>query len=315
MWRFLPARAARSAGSGGDCGLLGRRAGSRSTAARIPRALACFGVALLPLPGAARAETTLCTEIASVPVVITTQGAYCLRKHLSTGQGSGAAITVQTNNVTIDCNGYKLGGQAAGAGSTASGISALGRLNITVRNCSIRGFNRGISLRGVPGGGHQVIDNRLDFNLHYGIDVAGTGNLVQRNRVIGTGGKPDTQSGFGIFAEADVLDNTVEGVSPSAADAWPTGIVVSGAGSVARGNRVSGLVRKGTGLAMGIHVSGRSITVAENTVSAATTTGGYGIRGLSISGVQSTICQQNRIVRFSTAFGDCLDNYGNAEVP
>ena len=63
----------------------------------------------------ARAETVNCTAITSLPAVITVQGIYCFTGNLSTAITTGNAIEIQTNNVVLDLNGFKLGGLAAGA--------------------------------------------------------------------------------------------------------------------------------------------------------------------------------------------------------
>src|SRR4249919_995356 len=82
---------------------------------------------LLSLPAHAETFHTCGTTIASLPTVISAQGVYCLTHDLATAITSGDAIDVQTNNVTIDCNGYKIGGLAAGAASLTFGIHAFGR--------------------------------------------------------------------------------------------------------------------------------------------------------------------------------------------
>src|SRR4249919_615558 len=105
-----------------------------------------LGIALLVAPRAAHAETyNTCTGfITSVPTVITTQGTWCLKQDLTTALTIGVAITINTNNVTIDCNDFKLGGLAAGVGSQVHGIYAANRSNLTVRHCNIRGFYNGV---------------------------------------------------------------------------------------------------------------------------------------------------------------------------
>src|SRR4249920_3646904 len=67
--------------------------------------------------------------IDALPAVIASQGTWCMRHDLTTSISSGNAISVLTNNVTIDCNDFKLGGLAAGAGTTAAGIYAPNRQN------------------------------------------------------------------------------------------------------------------------------------------------------------------------------------------
>src|SRR5690606_36206278 len=105
-----------------------------------------IGIGLLAVAGwmqPAAAETTECMEIQSIPAVISTQGVYCLKRHVSGALATGSAIAVNTNNVTIDCNEFKIGNLAAGPGTQAVGIIASNRNNVTVRNCGVRGFQTG----------------------------------------------------------------------------------------------------------------------------------------------------------------------------
>lgn len=59
----------------------------------------------------------------------TEQGVWRLRADISTAVSSGNAITVNSNNVIIDCNHFKPGGLAAGIGTQAIGIAGFDRLN------------------------------------------------------------------------------------------------------------------------------------------------------------------------------------------
>src|SRR5207344_3123760 len=132
--------------------------------------------------------------ITSVPAQISTPGTWCLKKDIATAMTSGSAILIMTNNVTIDCNDFKLGGLAAGPGTLALGISARNQHNIAVRHCNIRGFYVGleldyiVELGATGGGGHIVEDNRFDYNTSTGLWVEGDGSVVRRNRVFETGG-------------------------------------------------------------------------------------------------------------------------------
>src|SRR5204863_29243 len=73
-------------------------------------------------PTPTTAETLNCTAINSVPTVITAPGIYCLTKDLTTAITTGSAIEIQTNNVVIDLNSHRLGGGAAGLGTSDFGI-------------------------------------------------------------------------------------------------------------------------------------------------------------------------------------------------
>jgi parallel beta-helix repeat protein len=267
---------------------------------------------LLAVPSQARAAETFHTcagFIDSLPATISTQGVWCLRHDLSTNIASGAAVTIATNNVTIDCNDFKLGGLAAGDASQAQGIRADGRQNATVRHCNVRGFFYGIDLRG-GGAGHLVEDNRLDNNLFIGIYVDGDNNLVQRNRVFETGGAPNNGFSYGIEAAANIFDNTVAGVVATATNRNSTGIYATGAGTEVGRNRVRGLEYAGSGEAVGIEVTVPWVNVDGNRVWVGGD--GYGIRSI---GASLTICGNNTVVTFppyiATLISGCHDSGGN----
>ena len=194
--------------------------------------------------------------ITSLPATITTQGTWCMKQDLSTAIGSGNAITVNTNNVTIDCNGYKLGGLAAGVSTNADGIFSQDRFNITVRHCAIRGFFAGVNLYGSAGGGHLVEDNRFDSNTFLGLQVQGSGSVVRRNLVFSTG--LTTQAAYAmailVVDSDDVTDNTVSTVLTGATSGDSYGIVVGSPAADVRitGNRIHGLTPNGSGVAIGI---------------------------------------------------------------
>ena len=264
---------------------------------------------LIAAPPSARAAQSYdnCTGfIDTLPASIGTQGTWCLRHDVTTAITSGNAITINTNNVTIDCNDFKVGGLQAGTSSGAVGIHANGRLNATVRHCNVRGFQIGIDLEN--GGGHLVEDNRLDQNLYLGIFVLGDNNRIHRNAIYDTGGAPGINTTFGIYADADVIDNTVSGVFATGTDAFPRGIYMFGDGSEARGNLVRGLVVAGAGSAYGIYVSDSGTRVDGNHVTAAATTNGTGING---NGALVTFCGNNTIAKFTTSISTCQDAGGN----
>ena len=133
-----------------------------------------FIFAALAFTAPAQAETMNCTPITALPAVITVQGIYCFTPDLATAMTSGNAIDIQTSNVVLDLNGFKLGGLGAGLGTNAFWIHARDRQNITIKNGTIRGFFEGIVL--VDAGasqGHIVEDIRADQNTFIGIDVGG----------------------------------------------------------------------------------------------------------------------------------------------
>src|SRR5690606_34221996 len=248
-------------------------------------ALLLFGLA--PGPGGARAAESYdnCSGfITSLPAVVSSQGVWCLRKDLSTGIGSGNAITIATNNVTIDCNGFRVGGLAAGPASTARGIQAQGRSNLSVRHCNIRGFRVAIEFDG--GAGHLVEHNRLDSNLYAGIDITESARnvTVRNNSIYDTGGAPGLVRVIAISGyNGTVEGNTVSGVysnTPSTLSLGPMGIFWRGHGSVIRDNHVSNLdSANGNNLVAGIITTGGSIVIEDNVVLAGAPGVGYGLLG------------------------------------
>jgi hypothetical protein len=241
--------------------------------------------------------------ITSLPATITTQGTWCLKADLTTAITSGSAITVAANNVTIDCNDFKLGGLAAGAGTQTFGIYADTRDNVTIRRCNIRGFQVGAYL--FNGSGQLIEDNRFDSNTNTGIGVASNRSIIRRNLVIATGGSSVVGPAFGIYSEGsvDVLDNTVNGVTASGTNTNAYGILTNNNpdGSIS-GNRVRGVVKAGTGVALGINNgnSGR-ITMRNNDVVGDGSAGGIGLFCATAQGRTTG----NVVGGFATAINTC----------
>jgi hypothetical protein len=212
-----------------------------------------------------QAETINCTAITSLPVTITAQGVYCLTGNLATSQSSGVAITINANNVTIDLNGWKVGGQGAGASTQATGIYSTAN-NVTIKNGIVRGFYYGINL---TGSGAVVQDMLTDANTFVGIDVNGLGALVEHNQVVNTGG------------------------STAAANVDAIGIFVAGPDSNVNNNMISGLTHMGNGSEYGIFVlgSGTESTVRNNVISntSVTTMNSYGISASSSIVLNNTL--------------------------
>jgi hypothetical protein len=262
-----------------------------------------------------RAETfnTCKGFITSVPATISTQGTWCLSKDISTAIAAGAAIEIATNNVTIDCNGFKIGGLAAGDGSLANGIHALQRLNVTVRNCGVRGFYRGLQLEGdYTSGGHLVEDNRFDNNLQVGIEVHGDGSTVRRNFVYDTGGATGQTFAHGVIVrnDTDVIDNTIANTT-ALVDPYAMA-VVAGYGNVVSGNRIRGLWSvNGYYNRMGIYANNNNQTVIQDNVivSYGTTTSAVGITCAGTG--TGTRLRNNRLLAFGTAHSGCIDDGGN----
>jgi hypothetical protein len=238
--------------------------------------------------------------IASLPTTITTQGVWCLKGDLATNLASGAAIIVDTNNVTIDCNDFKLGGLGAGDGTGTVGIRVTSKLNTVVRNCNIRGFAVGI--KASLGGGFLVEDNRIEGSTMKGIEIHGGGSTVRRNLVSDTGGStvPEVAFGVGIHVEegVDVIDNTVTSVTPGIAGGGVAGILsVQNPGATIVGNRVTRLAPSGVGVAFGIDEQSNGAIVAGNHLTGPGLATGYGVNCSALG----TTATRNVVRGFPTA--------------
>jgi hypothetical protein len=194
----------------------------------------CLATASAPA-FAAQAYDNCTGTISSLPTTISTQGTWCLKGDLATAVASGAAITINANNVAIDCNGFKLGGLLAGPSTQAIGIFSDERLNATVRRCAIRGFAYGVKLGGA---GHLVEDSRFDSNTVAGIQTIGGDMVIRRNRVNNTGNPlaGEVVAGITTMGASDIIDNSVVRVV-SNFEALNIGIEQNGYGTVS-GNHV-----------------------------------------------------------------------------
>jgi len=285
----------------------------------IAAALLLASPFFVPHPARAAQSYDNCTGyIDSLPATISTGGTWCLRKDLATNIASGSAINIASNDVTVDCNDFKIGGLAAGTGSATIGILSITNMyappwrNTTIRHCSIRGFETGIAFYYAEGA--LIEDNRLDGNLYTGIEVHGSHNRIRRNAVFDTGGKAGVKSAMGILAYADITDNIVDGLFTDGDTFTLYGIDARGAGSEVSRNRVGGFAPKAapnvTARIYGIHVSfAPNVAIAGNRISAPTmiaATDGFGILG------NSGFCSGNTVANFAYPVASCADDGGNA---
>jgi hypothetical protein len=261
------------------------------------------GLSVVPFPAGAAASYDNCVGfIDALPATLATQGVWCLRHDLATAITSGNAITINTNNVTIDCNDFKVSGLAAGLGTNTNGIFADNRLNARVRHCRIRGFLHGVHLAGANGGGHVVEDNRFDGNTHAGAYVEGDGSVLRHNQINDTGGPTvpagDSAGIWTVFA-VDILDNTIVGVKTSSGSVY--GIRTDGNpnGSISD-NRVRGV--DGHGIDYGIYnVNSGSISLDHNQV-----IGPSAGNGLTCTDAKGQ-ARDNIVNAYGTALSGCSD--------
>jgi hypothetical protein len=229
---------------------------------------------------------------------------------------SGNAIDIQANNVTIDCNDFKLGGLAAGSGTFAWGIHANDRANATVRHCNVRGFNFGLFFQNASASkGHVIEDNRFEGNTFVAIQLEGDASVIRRNRLLNTGGSTvpgGSRFAMYIIGSVDILDNTVSGVvAHSGSNGNANGIVAYDKGSIS-GNRVRGLLKDGTGVAQAIlNNAANDIVLRNNDLAGDGSTGSVGL-----SCVETHARAKDNVINgFATGLTGCSDDGGNVVAP
>jgi nitrous oxidase accessory protein NosD len=257
---------------------------------------------LFALCAVARAETTDCTVVNSVPFTINAAGIYCLKDSF---YNVSDGITVKADDVVLDLNGHTLDGQGFGTGV---GVYAVDQKNVTVRNGTIRDFGWGVGFEdpGGKSGGHIVEDLRLTENRGAGIYAQGRAIIVRRNLLIGNGyylgsgtgiwigrgpgvhithneivdmipGDKESYTVSAIFVSGAPGTSVQHNVIRNAAAApGTTGVVVSGSsGASVVGNRIAGMATGirflgGTGLYLDNTVGGASTPFAGGTAAGAT---------------------------------------------
>jgi len=211
----------------------------------MPRIAPALLALMLMNVTAARAEITLCTEIASVPFTITQPGIYCLKANLAnstdpTPQYLVGAISIEADDVTLDLNGFSLVNKIAGPANRMNGVVALNRRNVTVRNGHIEGFASGVLIGGLFAQRSVVETIRANASNYRGILVVGADSLIRDNHVTNTGPSDADSEAMGIallYGENSVIaDNIVSSVTETAA---ATGIALAFSPSASvRGNTV-----------------------------------------------------------------------------
>ena len=257
---------------------------------RISNIVYSFAIALVCtfVGTSAFAETTVCDgggaagsgagKISAVPFTISLPGVYCVTAKISSNLATGAAITINANNVVLDLNNFAIGNLAAGTSTAAIGIFAVDRQNIVVRNGILRGFwaavgllnGTSVGLTTALSSGHLVDGVISDTSYDTGIAAQGPYVTVRNCKVTNTKGSniasppvPGATNeaggivaggGSGIFvADNSVLDTDCTNACSAGANV--TGISVNPSqGMVILNNRITnGALPTGSASSRAIH--------------------------------------------------------------
>jgi parallel beta-helix repeat protein len=216
---------------------------------RLAGATALASLGLLAIPaGPAAAETLTCTNVASLPTTISVAGHYCLNANFSAAFVA-SPVTINTSNVVLDCNDHTITQTGTGA---PNGITVNNQSNVTVRNCAINGFGRGIAF-------YETVvntsrNNRIEHNdvrksKVAGIQVGGSANLIEANRVSENVGPPSPQTTYGILVNSAgnagvgnvIRNNIVTNIAPGNYNAIYGIYLLDVDNSVVQGNTISAL--------------------------------------------------------------------------
>ena len=253
-------------------------------------------------PGRAETVATCAGYIDTLPATICTGGTWCLDHDLATSMTSGNAITIAANNVTIDCNGFKIGNLAAGAGTDTTGI-LVDRLNTTVVGCHFRGFEAPIV--GVGAHGARIEDNLFEGGHYYGLYLAGDGTSIRGNRFVDIGGANGGEA-IRVAGRGEIRGNTIDGVAPQAGN---TAGIVGYGDFLVIDNTIRGLVAPIAGNESGIAFSGEDshVFIEHNHLQAETDVGS----GVLCPG--ASIFRDNSVIGFEAPWTGCTDHGRNAK--
>jgi parallel beta-helix repeat protein len=123
-------------------------------------------------------------------------------------------VVINANNIVLDCDGHTITGTGPGFG-----ISASGRTNVTIKNCRVTKFGRGIALTNTNNS--LLLNNTVFNNTPLGISL----NLSSRNNI--TGNTAFNNSGDGI----QMLNSSNNTLTDNNASKNAAGIVVTSASS------------------------------------------------------------------------------------
>lgn len=139
-----------------------------------------------------------CTPITTLPATITTGGNYCLAQNFTVNTVAGTSISINSNDVTLDCQNFTIRSTATSTTGTSIAIGATNRNMVKVKNCRIvGGFRTGIWLHQNNTVANQsyynaVEDNYIAGPMMYGIVAYGSAIEVRHNKICDIGGQANS---------------------------------------------------------------------------------------------------------------------------
>jgi hypothetical protein len=254
------------------------------------RLLLAAGLAWLLCPHVVRAAESqdACAGLITPPTTtIRAPGTWCMTKNEAF---SGThAIVVEANDVTVDCNGFTL--TYVGAPRANDSAVRSGNANLTIRNCTFKGFGVGLNL--VSARAPLIEHNIFDTSA---VHLTSDAGVLRDNQFFRTQVRAQGTN--------DVIDNTFSGADSSANG----GLEVTGSFGSIRGNRFHG--------GRGIVATGGAPKIRGNELSNARFGLGAAI-GIDCIAPSSNPARlkDNFITGFATPIRACADAGGNITSP
>ncbi|VVB65800.1 Periplasmic copper-binding protein (NosD) [Candidatus Gugararchaeum adminiculabundum] len=143
------------------------------------RTMPPIGADLLPAPPYAPADACH---------TITGEGTYTLTQSIT---ATGTCIQIQSDNVTLDCNGFSIIGS-----QTGNGINATGRNNISITNCMVTNFTYAVNFTRTNS---SFIVNSSFYNNTWGVTL----NYSINNTLVNDSFYNNSQNGIYIYGSSN----------------------------------------------------------------------------------------------------------------
>ncbi len=207
-------------------------------------------------------------------------GTLTSSKYLAKNLNSaGTCFVLNASNIFLDCRGYTITGNGAG-----SGVRAIARQNVTIRNCRITDFFDGINLTYTTSS--LVHNNTIWGNDDDGIDMDLT-NITQIE-LNNLSANYDNNIVITASSSNNISNNTI---ALASGDTFSAGIVIS---NNSNSNRITNnTVRQNQNDGIFIELSSQTNTINQNTVS------NNGEDGIDITDASSNIVQYNNVANNS----------------
>lgn len=275
--------------------------------------LAAFAAIPTPAHALPILGKTPCIVIESFPHTITAPGNYCLDADHVTESGGG--VEIASDDVNLDCKGHAITKSSRGPFYSAGVYTEFARTNVTIQNCRIKDFGRGVAF---GGRNIRIINNWIDGAMQEGIAAGGHSAQVIGNRITNTYDEPGRRQvsiavypyDYNVVTTGQVIrDNVVVGATDSFSY---TGIAVHGASApVIMRNQVLDL-RPSEGS------DAFAIVLVEGTTGATVTGNVLMSRSPNVRALSGTAtsCSNNvAIGLLENAFATCQTETGNVSIP